>query len=189
MVSASSRPRAGSCKKAPEPNLTSSTRAAVPSAIFLLMIDEAISGIASTVPVMSRSPYNLPSAGASPAPAAQTTAPTSSNCAMNSSAVRDARQPGMLSSLSSVPPVWPRPRPESCGTATPNDATSGARGNVILSPTPPVECLSVVRFESPEKSSRSPLATMAIVRSRISSRPIPLRKIAIVMADICSSAT
>ena len=41
--------------KAPEPNFTSSTSAAVPSAIFLLMIDDAISGIASTVPVMSRS--------------------------------------------------------------------------------------------------------------------------------------
>ena len=55
IVSASSRARAGSCMKAPEPNFTSSTSAAVPSAIFLLMIDDAISGIASTVPVMSRS--------------------------------------------------------------------------------------------------------------------------------------
>jgi len=32
-------------------------------------------------------------------------------------------------------------------------------------------------------------AIIARVRSRISSRSIPLRKIAIVMADICSSAT
>ena len=39
---------------APEPNFTSSTRAAVPSAIFFDMIDEAISGMHSTVPVMSR---------------------------------------------------------------------------------------------------------------------------------------
>ena len=41
--------------KAPVPTLTSSTSAPVPSAIFLDMIDEAISGIASTVPVTSRS--------------------------------------------------------------------------------------------------------------------------------------
>ena len=63
--------------KAPEPNFTSSTRASVPSAIFLLMIDDAMSGIASTVPVMSRSAYSFPSAGARPEPAAQMTAPTS----------------------------------------------------------------------------------------------------------------
>ena len=40
---------------APDPTLTSSTSAPVPSAIFLLMIELAISGIASTVPVTSRS--------------------------------------------------------------------------------------------------------------------------------------
>ena len=40
---------------APEPTLTSSTSAPVPSAIFLLMIELAMSGIASTVPVTSRS--------------------------------------------------------------------------------------------------------------------------------------
>ena len=100
-----------------------------------------------------------------------------------------ARQPGIDSSLSRVPPVWPRPRPESCGTATPNDATSGASGRVILSPTPPVECLSVVRFFSPEKSSVSPEAIIAFVRSRISSRSMPRMKIAIVIAAICSSPT
>ena len=41
--------------KAPVPTLTSSTSEPVPSAIFLLMIEDAISGIASTVPVTSRS--------------------------------------------------------------------------------------------------------------------------------------
>ena len=55
MVPASSRERSMSCRNAPEPNFTSSTSAPVPSAIFFDMIDEAISGIASTVPVMSRS--------------------------------------------------------------------------------------------------------------------------------------
>ena len=88
-----------------------------------------------------------------------------------------------------MPPVCPSPRPESCGTATPNDATSGISGRVILSPTPPVECLSAVGLPSPEKSIRSPLAIIAMVMSRISRRDMPLRKIAIVIADICSSAT
>ncbi len=55
MVRASSRERSMSCRNAPEPNFTSSTSAPVPSAIFFDMIDDAISGIASTVPVMSRS--------------------------------------------------------------------------------------------------------------------------------------
>ena len=55
MVSASSRALRSSFMKAPLPTFTSSTSAPVPSAIFLLMIEEAISGIASTVPVTSRS--------------------------------------------------------------------------------------------------------------------------------------
>ena len=54
IVSASCRLRSWSFMKAPDPNLTSRTRADVPSAIFLLMIEEAMSGIDSTVPVMSR---------------------------------------------------------------------------------------------------------------------------------------
>ncbi len=40
--------------KAPSPVLTSSTRASIPSAIFLLMIDAAMSGRLSTVAVTSR---------------------------------------------------------------------------------------------------------------------------------------
>lgn len=41
--------------KAPLPTLTSRTSEPVPSAIFFDMIEEAISGMASTVPVTSRS--------------------------------------------------------------------------------------------------------------------------------------
>ncbi len=41
--------------KAPDPVLTSSTSADAPSAIFLLMMLDAIKGMASTVPVTSRS--------------------------------------------------------------------------------------------------------------------------------------
>lgn len=55
MVMASSRARSTVFMNAPEPTLTSSTSAPVPSAIFFDMIEEAISGIDSTVPVTSRS--------------------------------------------------------------------------------------------------------------------------------------
>ena len=55
MVRASSLASSRFFMKAPLPTLTSSTSAPVPSAIFLLMIEEAMSGIASTVPVTSRS--------------------------------------------------------------------------------------------------------------------------------------
>ena len=129
------------------------------------------------------------SAGASPSPAAQTTAPTDSSWATISSLESAARQPGIDSSLSRVPPVWPSPRPDSWGTATPHAATSGARGSVILSPTPPVECLSAVGRDSPEKSIRSPDAIIALVQRAISERSIPLSRMAIASADICSSAT
>ena len=54
MVLASSRACSTVFMKAPEPTLTSSTNAPVPSAIFLLMIEAEISGIDSTVPVTSR---------------------------------------------------------------------------------------------------------------------------------------
>ena len=88
-----------------------------------------------------------------------------------------------------MPPVWPRPRPDSCGTATPNEATSGASGSVILSPTPPVECLSTVGLPSPAKLIRSPDAIIASVMTRISSRVMPFSSTAIANAAICASAT
>ncbi|CAB5055965.1 unannotated protein [freshwater metagenome] len=161
----------------------------MPSAIFLLIIDEAISGIASTVAVTSRNAYNFLSAGASPADAAQITAPQLFKTLSISSLVNSARHPGIDSNLSKVPPVCPRPRPESCGTAPPQAATNGANGNVILSPTPPVECLSVVGRSSADQFILSPLLIMAFVHREISRVFIPLSKIAIKSADICSSAT
>ena len=99
-----------------------------------------------------------------------------------------ARQPGMDSSLSSVPPVCPRPRPDSCGTRTPHAATSGASGRVILSPTPPVECLSTIGRPAGQ-DSRTPELSMASVHLAISAVSMPLQKIAMASADICSSAT
>jgi hypothetical protein len=49
--------------------------------------------------------------------------------------------------------------------------------------------LSAVAHESDEKSIRSPLAIIAAVQREISRRPMPLSRIAIASADICSSAT
>jgi hypothetical protein len=138
------------------------------------------------VAVTSRSAYSFRSAGASPSVGAQITAPTDDSWARISSVDSDARQPGMDSSLSSVPPVWPRPRPDSCGTATPQVATSGASGSVILSPTPPVECLSTV---GTGHVRRSPESIIAWVQRAVSSNVMPFRKTAIASADICSSAT
>ena len=60
---------------------------------------------------------------------------------------------------------------------------------MILSPTPPVECLSAVGRESEEKSIRSPDAIIAFVQRPISRRLMPLSRIAIASAAICSSAT
>ena len=55
IAAASARASATDFMNAPEPTLTSSTSADAPSAIFFDMIEEAISGIDSTVPVTSRS--------------------------------------------------------------------------------------------------------------------------------------
>ena len=67
--------------------------------------------------------------------------------------------------LSKVPPKVPSPRPDNCGTAAPKDATKGQRGRDILSPTPPVECLSTVGFPTLDKSKISPLLIMASVHT------------------------
>jgi len=94
----------------------------------------------------------------------------------------------MDSNLSSVPPVCPSPRPAACGTAPPHAMTMGTRGIVILSPTPPVECLSTVGLPRPVKLIRSPEAIIASVMTRISSRAMPLSSTAMAKAAICESA-
>ncbi len=73
----------------------------------------------------------------------------------------------MVSSLSSVPPVWPSERPDIMGTqmpgmpadvgeARPEAARMGAMRREVLSPTPPVECLSMVKVWSGVASNVSP---------------------------------
>ena len=93
------------------------------------------------------------------------------------------RNPGIASSLSSVPPVWPSARPAIIGTVRPHAAQSGASASEILSPTPPVECLSTAGARSAVQRSRSPesiIATVQVVSSRV---VMPRQTIAISSAD------
>ena len=82
----------------------------------------------------------------------------------------------MDSSLSSVPPVWPSARPDIIGTTTPAAAASGATMKLVLSPTPPVECLSTLTPGTPERSTVSPERSMHSVR-RLTSRSVMPEKI------------
>ncbi len=59
------------------------------------------------------------------------------------------------------------------------DLVADAAGGVLVG----------VGRESEEKSIRSPLAIMAAVQRAISSRSMPLSRMAMARADICSSAT
>ena len=69
-----------------------------------------------------------------------------------------------------VPPVCPNPRPAIIGTDTPKQATKGAKTNEILSPIPPVECLStkqgagLVDDFKASQDNRFPLWTMQFVK-------------------------
>ena len=58
--------------------------------------------------------------------------------------VRKTLKPFIDSTLSSVPPVWPKPRPDILATLAPQAATIGVKERLVLSPTPPVECLSTL---------------------------------------------
>src|SRR5207237_262327 len=104
--------------------------------------------------------------------------------ARSSASDRPVRNPGMASSLSSVPPVWPRPRPDIIGTATPHAATRGASTSDTLSPTPPVECLSTRGVDHESKEIRWPEASIASVRAASSGRSSPRSSTAISSADI-----
>ena len=106
------------------------------------------------------------------------------SCALNSSIVRLVRKPGIDSSLSSVPPVWPNPRPDIIGTITPAAAAMGAAMRLVLSPTPPVECLSTFMPGMSLKSTCSPEAIIVSVRALTSRSVIPEKKTAIKKAEI-----
>ncbi len=73
--------------------------------------------------------------------------------------------------------------PDIIGTGTPHAAASGARMSDVLSPTPPVLCLSTLTPGTSDRSTRMPECTMASVSDAVSSAVIPRRTIAISSAD------
>ena len=68
-------------------------------------------------------------------------------------------------------------------------APIGARMRDTLSPTPPVECLSATKSLESEKSSVFPDLSITSTSENISSSSIPLKYIAISIADIWASVT
>ena len=171
--------------KAPSPTLTSSTIASAPAASFFDMIEEAISGTMSTVAVTSRSAYSFLSAGTRWSLCPTIATPTSRSWAIISSVVSSTRKPGIASSLSSVPPVCPSPRPLILPSGTPHAATIGPTAIDVLSPTPPVECLStILRPIAAPMSSVSPERIIASVSANVSAALRPLKKTAMHHAAI-----
>ena len=118
------------------------------------------------------------SAGASVALWPAMAQPTRARAARNSSSERSVRKPCMASSLSSVPPVCPRPRPEIMGTTNPQHAASGARTSETLSPTPPVECLSATGPAASGQRRRSPESSMARASETVSRASMPRKYVA-----------
>ena len=102
-----------------------------------------------------------------------TAQPMDFTCSMNASCDFSIEQPGMLSSLSSVPPVCPSPRPDSLATFAPHAAASGTSTSVVVSPTPPVECLSTQTPSMADRSTTPPECIISIVRSVVSRASMP----------------
>ena len=173
---------------APLPHFTSSTREPSPAASFLLRMLPVISGIEGTVPVTSRSAYRRRSAGASSRVAPVMQHPTPSTTRRSWPRSSSQENPSIDSSLSSVPPVAPSPRPEIIGTCSPQAAKAGASGIETLSPTPPVECLSPTRCGSGHCKTW-PLSRIARVSSTVSSKERSRKRTAIAHAAIWYSGT
>ena len=167
------------CINAPSPYLTSKSIVSDPDANFLDIIDEAISGIEFTVPVTSLRAYNFLSAGTKSPVWPIIAIPTSSTCFLNCSSDKKQLNPSIDSNLSKVPPVWPRPLPDILATLSPHAATIGPSAIEVLSPTPPVECLSALIPGIDVKSITSPLFIIALAKYAVSSSFIPFKTIAI----------
>ena len=82
---------------------------------------------------------------------------------------------GIDSNLSNVPPVCPKPLPLIFITGKPREAVKGASTRVVVSPTPPVLCLSTFMPFIELKSNVLPELVIAIVSCEVSSISIPLR--------------
>ena len=129
----------------------------------------------STVAVTSRSAYSFLSAGARSAVCPMIAIPMRLTFSLNCCSVIAVEKPEKLSSLSIVPPVCPRPLPLIFATVTPAAATIGVSASEVLSPTPPVECLSTFTPWISLRSSISPLCAISIVSASVSSASIPLK--------------
>ena len=95
---------------------------------------------------------------------------------MNCSVLTSTLKPLMHSSLSMVPPEKPSPRPLSLPTGRPRLAISGVSTSEVLSPTPPVECLSTTTVPAGRSlcgSSCWPEPAMASVSAVASASVIP----------------
>ncbi len=136
---------------------------------------EVISGIDSTVAVTSLRAYISLSAGAISFVCPANTVPTFLRILLYSFRVRFVLNPLIESSLSRVPPVCPNPLPEIIGTYNPAAATIGAIIKEVLSPTPPVECLSTFTPLIELKSTTLPLFSIVPVNAAVSSTFIPFR--------------
>ena len=69
--------------------------------------------------------------------------------------------------------MWPSARPDIMGTGAPHAAASGASTSDVLSPTPPVLCLSTGTAGSPWWTTRRPERTIASVSQAVSSVVMP----------------
>ncbi len=160
------------CMNAADPVLTSNTNAVSPSAAFFEMMDAVMSGTLSIVCVTSRMAYNTPSAGAMASFWTAMQHPTALTASTMASGESAQLNPGMASNLSMVPPVWPNPRPANMGTRQPAAANAGASTRDILSPTPPVLCLSTTGGPSPH-DRLAPEAIIDLVKTTVSSVFMP----------------
>ena len=150
----------------------------MPLATFLAMMLAAMRPSHSTVPVTSRSAYSSRSAGTTRSLWLTTATPMRSSWRRKSPCGNCTRKPGIDSSLSSVPPVCPSPRPDILPKMAPQAATSGASTSVTLSPTPPLECLSSTGRRRTPRSSVLPLSTIARASASVSASLRPRSTIA-----------
>ena len=88
--------------------------------------------------------YNFLSAGTNSVLCPITASPVFLAWAKNSNVLIEVLNPYIDSSLSIVPPVCPSPLPDIFASFPPREATVGAIISVVLSPTPPVLCLSTL---------------------------------------------
>jgi hypothetical protein len=70
------------------------------------------------------------------------------------------------------------------GTTAPAAAARGAATRLVLSPTPPVECLSTFTPGTPERSTHSPEAIIRSVIALTSRSLMPEKTVAMRNADI-----